>query len=134
MLAEFEAGVELVGAEVKSLRAGKVSLPEAFAKIENGEAWLCNMHISPYAQASHGAPDPLRRRKLLLHRREIKRLGSQTREKGLTMVPLDIHFRRGKAKVTIALARGRKTRDRREVLKRKAAEREVDRAIRDSDS
>ncbi len=132
VLEEFEAGLVLRGAEVKSLRDGKASFTDAFARVEGGEVWLHNLHISPYENASVDAPDPTRRRKLLLGRREIDRLGARTREGGLTLVPLDIHFRRGYAKVTLALARGKKHRDRREDLKRKAMGREAERAVQDA--
>ncbi len=132
VLEEFEAGMVLKGAEVKSLREGRVSFTDAFARIDQGEVWLHNLHISPYGNASIDAPDPVRRRKLLFRKREIDRLLAQTRESGLTMVPLDIHFRRGYAKVTLALARGRKHRDRREELKQKTMKREADRAVHEA--
>src|SRR5690606_25905401 len=103
----WEAGLVLTGPEVKSVRAGKVSLAEAFARVENGEVWLYGMHISPYDPASRWNADPVRTRKLLLNRREIRRLIGATREKGLTLVPLDLYFRRGYARVTLALARGK---------------------------
>lgn len=127
----WEAGVVLTGPEVKSIRAGKVSLAEAFARIDNGEAWIYGMHISPYDPASVWNTDPVRPRKLLLHAREIRRLIGATREKGYTLVPLDLYFRKGLAKVTLALARGKKLHDKREDVKRRAAEREIERAIKD---
>lgn len=132
VLEELEAGIVLRGAEVKSLRDGKASFTDAFGRVEGGEVWLHNLHISPYENATVDAPDPTRPRKLLLRKREIDRLLSKTRESGLTLVPLDIHFRRGYAKVTMALARGKKHRDRREDLKKKTMEREADRAIQDA--
>ena len=129
VLEEIEAGVVLRGSEVKSLRRGKASFTDSYGRIESGEAWLHNLHISPYDKAAAGAHDPVRPRKLLLKRREIARLASKTLERGLTLVPLDIHFRRGYAKVTLGLARGKTQRDRREDLKRKAMQREADRAM-----
>lgn len=132
ILEQVEAGLVLRGAEVKSLRDGKASFADAFGRIDGGEAWLHNLHISPYEQATIDAPDPVRPRKLLLHRREIERLRSKTREGGFTLVPLDLHFRRGFAKVTLGLGRGKKHRDRREDLKRRTMQREVERAKREA--
>lgn len=130
ILEELEAGLVLVGAEVKSLREGDASFTDAFARVDNGELWLYNLHISPYEQASIDVPDPKRPRKLLAHRREIERLATRTAEQGLTLVPLDLHFTRGRAKVTLGLARGKKLHDKRETMKRKVMQREVDRALR----
>lgn len=130
VLDTWEAGLVLAGPEVKSLRDGKLSLNDAFGRVENGEVWLYNLHISPYNPASRWNLDPARPRKLLLHRREIRRLIGAVHEKGLTLVPLDVYFRRGYAKVTLALARGRKRHDKREELKRRETEREVQRALR----
>lgn len=130
ILDTWEAGLALTGPEVKSLRDGNVSIAEGFARIDGSEAWLHGVHISPYDPASRWNEDPVRPRKLLLHRREIRRLIGATREKGLTLVPLDIYFRRGYAKITLALARGKKLHDKREDLKRKAAQREVEREFR----
>ena len=130
ILEELEAGLVLVGAEVKSLREGNASFTDAFARVDNGELWLYNLHISPYEQASIDVPDPVRPRKLLAHRREIDRLAARTAERGLTLVPLDLHFVRGRAKVTLGLGRGKKLHDKRETMKRKVMQREVDRALR----
>lgn len=130
ILDEIEAGLVLVGAEVKSLRAGDASFTDAFARVDDGELWLYNLHISPYEQASIDVPDPKRPRKLLAHRREIDRLAAQTAERGLTLIPLDLHFTRGRAKVTLGLARGKKLHDKRETMKRKVMQREVERALR----
>jgi len=130
ILEELEAGLVLVGAEVKSLREGDASFTDAFARVDDGELWLYNLHISPYEQASVDVPDPKRPRKLLAHRREIERLAARTAERGLTLVPLDLHFARGRAKVTLGLARGKKLHDKRETMKRKVMQREVDRALR----
>lgn len=132
VLDTWEAGIVLTGPEVKSIRAGKVSLAEAFARVEDGEVWLHGMHVSPYDPATRWNTDPVRPRKLLLHAREIRRLIGATREKGLTLVPLELYFRRGLAKVTLALARGKKLHDKRETLKRRTAEREMERAVRES--
>jgi len=130
ILEELEAGLVLVGSEVKSLRAGQASFTDAFARIDSGELWLYNLHISPYGQASIDIPDPMRRRKLLASRRQIDRLDSKTAEKGLTLVPLDLHFTRGRAKVTLGLARGKKLHDKRRSLKQSDMQREEDRALR----
>lgn len=132
VLDTWEAGIVLTGPEVKSIRAGKVSLAEAFARVEDGEVWLHGMHVSPYDPATRWNTDPVRPRKLLLHAREIRRLIGAMREKGLTLVPLELYFRRGLAKVTLALARGKKLHDKRETLKRRTAEREMERAVRES--
>ncbi|MEX0837462.1 MAG: SsrA-binding protein SmpB [Gemmatimonadota bacterium] len=129
ILETFEAGLALKGPEVKSLREGKVAFHDAFARIERGEAWLYSLHISPYEQANRANVDPLRTRRLLLHKQEIRKLVGQVEEKGLTLVPLDIYFVRGYAKTTIAVARGRKLHDKREVLKRKQLDREARRAM-----
>jgi SsrA-binding protein len=129
ILETFEAGLVLKGPEAKSVREGKVGFQDAFARIENGEVWLHSFHISPYEQANRFNEDPLRTRKLLLHRHEIRRLIGKVEEKGLTLIPLDIYLRRGYAKVTLALARGRKTYDKREKLKRKTQEDEARRAM-----
>lgn len=131
VLETWEAGLVLVGPEVKSIRAGKVSLSEAFARVDNGEAWLYDMHISPYDPASRWNVDPVRPRKLLLRSQELRKLIGATREKGMTLVPLDLYFRRGYARVTLALARGKKLHDKREDLKRRDAEREIERATRE---
>lgn len=129
ILETFEAGLVLKGPEVKSLREGKVAFHDAFARIERGEAWLYSLHISPYEQANRANVDPLRTRRLLLHKQEIRKLVGQVEEKGLTLVPLDIYFVRGYAKTTIAVARGRKLHDKREALKRKQQDREARRAV-----
>lgn len=129
-LDRYEAGIVLKGPEVKSLRGGKVSFQDAFARIEGGEAWIYNLHISPYEQANRNNVDPLRTRKLLLHREEIRRLIGKVEEKGLTLIPVELYFTGGMAKVSLALARGRKLYDKREKLKRQDQEREARRAIR----
>lgn len=126
----WEAGIVLLGPEVKSARDGRVNLAGAFATVDGGEVWLHDMHISPYDPASQFNADPLRRRKLLLNRREIRRLIGATQQKGYTLVPLDVYLRGGRIKLTIALARGKKLYDKRETLKRKEAERDVERAVK----
>ncbi|MAG29842.1 MAG: SsrA-binding protein [Deltaproteobacteria bacterium] len=127
----WEAGIQLTGPEVKSLRDGRANLGDAFATVYRGEAWLEKMHISPYEPATRANPsDPQRRRKLLLHRHEIDRLDGRVAEKGLTLVPLTVYFRRGRAKVELALARGKHRYDKRETLKRREGDREAQRAMR----
>jgi SsrA-binding protein len=129
VLETYEAGMELKGPEVKSLRSGGVSFQDAFARVDGGEVWLHSLHISPYEQANRFNVDPVRPRRLLLNRREIRRLVAKTGEKGLTLVPLDIYFSRGYAKVTLAVARGKKLHDKREELKRRQPDREARRAM-----
>jgi SsrA-binding protein len=129
ILDTFEAGMELKGPEVKSLRAGNVSFQDAFARVDGGEVWLHNLHISPYEQANRFNEDPVRVRRLLLNRREIRQLAVKTQEKGLTLVPLEIYFVRGYAKLALAVARGKKLHDKRETLKRRQQDREARRAM-----
>ncbi len=129
ILDTMEAGLVLRGPEVKSLREGKVSFQDAFAMVENGEVWLYNLHISPYAPADRMNRDPTRTRKLLLKKHEIASLVGKVRQKGLTLVPLDLYFRRGYAKVTLAVAKGRQLHDKRDKLKRETMEREAERAM-----
>ena len=126
----YEAGLALLGTEVKALREGRVSLEDGYAEIRNGEAFLVNVHISPYAYGNQFNHDPLRPRKLLLHKREIKRLLGKVKERGFTLVPLSLYFVRGKAKVELALARGKKLYDKREELKRRALEKELKRGYK----
>ncbi len=130
VLDTWEAGIVLTGPEVKSVRAGRASLAEAFGRVDRGEVWLHDMHVSPYDPASRWNTDPVRPRKLLLHRSEIRRLIGAVQEKGLTLVPLDLYLSHGHIKVTLALGRGKKLYDKREDLKKRAAEREVERAFR----
>jgi SsrA-binding protein len=130
VLETFEAGIELKGSEVKSLRQGKLNLRDSFARIEKGEVFLHNCHISPYSHATQFAPDPLRPKKLLLHAREIKKLAGKVSEKGLTLVPLSMYFKRGRAKVELALAKGKTLVDKRETIRRKTMEREIEREIK----
>jgi SsrA-binding protein len=126
----YEAGIVLAGPEVKSIRAGKVSLNEAFARVDGNEAWLYGLHISPYDPASRWNVDPTRERKLLLHRREIRRLIGATQQEGFTLVPLELYLKDGRVKVGIALARGKKNYDKRDDMKKRDAEREIQRAVR----
>jgi SsrA-binding protein len=121
----FEAGLALQGAEVKSLRAGRGTLGDAYGIVKDGEAFLLNAHISPYSHADAREYDPNRTRKLLLHKAEIRRLLGKTREKGLTLVPLQIYFKNGRAKVELGLGRGKKLYDKREDMKRRDADREM---------
>ncbi len=130
LLEKFEAGIALVGTEVKSLRAGRANLTDSYAQIDNGELFLYNMHISPYEQGSIYNVDPTRKRKLLMHKREIMRLLGKIKEKGLTLIPTKIYFNRGKVKVEIALAQGKKLHDKRAVQKEKDAKREIDKALK----
>jgi len=123
----YEAGISLLGSEVKSLRLGKVSLGDSYAKIKNGEIYLVDAHISPYPYANRFNHDPLRPRKLLLHKREIQRLTGKVQEKGFTLIPLRLYFSDGKVKVELGLAKGKKQYDKRETLKRKTIEREIER-------
>lgn len=125
----FEAGLVLTGTEVKSLRAGRASLVDAYARIKDGEVWLENAHIPEYLQGSWTNHEPRRARKLLMHRAEILRLVGKTRESGLTLVPLSLYFKDGKAKVEIALGRGRRAYDKRQALSERDARREMDRAV-----
>ena len=125
----YEAGVVLVGTEVKSLRAGHASLVDGFATIDDGEIFLRNVHIPEYTEGSWTNHDPRRTRKLLLHKGEILRLIGKTKESGLTLVPLSLYFRDGKVKVELALARGKKSYDKRQDLARRDADREVSRAL-----
>ena len=126
----YEAGVALTGTEVKSLRAGRASLTDGFAQVSDGEVWLHNVHIPEYAQGTWTNHQPRRIRKLLLHRKEIDRMVAKTKEQGLTLVPLSLYFKDGKVKVELALARGKRTYDKRHDLARRDAAREVERALR----
>jgi SsrA-binding protein len=128
---ELEAGIQLTGSEIKSIRAGRVNLRDAYARIENGELWLVGAHISPYQQASGRAQhDPTRPRKLLVHKKQLDYLRSKTEAKGYTLVPLRLVVRHGLAKVDLAVARGKKLYDRRAALAERDAQREIERALR----
>ena len=131
ILETHEAGLVLQGTEVKSLRASRADLKESYARIDGSEAWLLGLHISPYAQGNRANHDPLRPRKLLLHRGELNRLLGKIMEKGLTLVPLRLYFKQGRAKVELGLARGRKTLDKRHAIREREETREVQRALRE---
>jgi len=126
----YEAGIALTGTEVKSLRAGRANLKDSYAGVENGEMYLFNMHISPYEHGNRFNVDPVRARKLLLHKSEINRLFGKAKQQGLTLVPLKVYFKRGRAKVELALAKGKKIYDKREAMAEKDARREIERAVR----
>jgi len=126
----YEAGLVLTGTEVKSLREGKAQIKDGYAALRDGEVWLHNVHIPPYAPASRENHEPERPRKLLMHKREIDRLIGKTREKGLTLVPTRLYFSGGRAKVEIALARGKDVGDKRQAIKEREMKREMERAIR----
>ncbi|MCU9593191.1 SsrA-binding protein SmpB [Caldibacillus thermolactis] len=127
----YEAGIVLQGTEIKSIRAGRVNLRDAFARIEKGEVFMYNVHISPYEQGNRYNHDPLRPRKLLLHRREIDKLMGETKEAGYSLIPTKIYIKDGYAKVEIALAKGKKKYDKREAMKNKEAKREIERAFKE---
>lgn len=127
----FETGIVLSGTEIKSIREGQINLKDGFAKIENGELWLYNVHISPYAKGSYYNKEPLRPRKLLVHKQEIRKLLAQTREKGFTLVPLKLYLKEGRlAKVELGIAKGKQLHDKRDTAAAKDAAREMERAVR----
>jgi SsrA-binding protein len=130
LLERVEAGIALTGSEVKSLRQGRASLSRAYAEVRDGEAWLVGCHIADYGSAGYAGHDPDRDRKLLLHRREIDRLAGRVAERGLTLVPTKLYFKDGRAKVEIALARGKELRDKRREIARREAERAIERALK----
>jgi SsrA-binding protein len=129
ILETWESGIVLTGTEVKSLRGGKASIKEAYARVRHGEVFLEGMNITPYEQGNRYNHDPVRSRKLLMHRREIEKLIGAVEQRGLTLVPLELYFKNGKVKVVLALGRGKKQHDKREDLKRRVAERETARAV-----
>jgi SsrA-binding protein len=129
----LEAGLVLTGTEIKSVRAGKVSLTDGFARVREGEAWLENVYVAPYEQGARENPDPRRRRKLLLRRGQIADLGAKTQQKGLTLVPLKVYLKRGRAKIELGLARGKHTYDKRHALAEREAKRDIERALRARD-
>ena len=131
VLETFEAGIALLGTEVKGIREGKANLRDSFARVEQGEIWLYNVHINPYSHRGYVDHDPKRRRKLLLHKQEIRKLIGRTVERGLTLVPTRMYFRNGKVKVSLALARGKQSHDKRETIKRREAERETRAAVKE---
>lgn len=130
VLETFECGIVLRGAEVKSIRFGRANLQDAYARVEDGEVWLYGMHVSPY-EFSRGDLDPVRRRKLLLHHKEIMELTRATEEKGITLVPLRVYFKDGRCKVEIAIARGKARYDKRQAIATRDAQRETDRILKE---
>jgi SsrA-binding protein len=133
LLDKYEAGIVLLGSEIKSIRAGQISIKEAYVRTDGREAWLVNAHIAHYDPASHQNHEPKRDRKLLLHRREITKLWNEVRQKGTTIIPLRIYLRSGKAKIEIAVAKGKRKYDKRQAIAKRDAQREVERALRKRD-
>lgn len=129
----YEAGISLKGSEIKSIRAGQISIKEAYVQIDNHEAWLMNAHIAPYVQASYYGHEPRRKRKLLLHRKEIDRLWDEVRKKGVTLVPTRVYLKNGRAKIEIAVGRGKKQYDKRHEIAKRDAQRDMDRNLRRRD-
>lgn len=132
VLDTWETGIVLLGTEVKALRQGRANLQDCFARLDRGELWLYNLHISPYEQGNRFNHDPLRPRKLLMHRNQLRKLVGQVEQKGLTLVPLDLHFTGGVAKVNLALVKGKQLHDKRETLKERADARDMERAYKDN--
>ena len=130
ILETFEAGVALLGTEVKAIREGRVNLRDSFARVEDGEVFLYNVNISPYSHRGYANHEPLRRRKLLLHKEEIRKLIGRTVERGMTLVPIRLYFKKGKVKVAVSLAKGKKDYDKRETIKRRETERETRAAVK----
>jgi SsrA-binding protein len=131
ILETFEAGIALLGTEVKGIREGKANLRDSYARVEGAEVWLYNVHINPYSHRGYVDHDPKRRRKLLLHKQEIQKLIGKTVEKGLTLVPTRLYFKNGKIKVALALAKGKQARDKRETIKRREIDRETRAAVKE---
>ena len=130
LLETFEAGVALLGTEVKAIREGRVNLRDSFARVEDGEVFLYNVNISPYSHRGYADHEPLRRRKLLLHRDEIRKLIGKTVERGMTLVPVRMYFKNGRVKVAVSLAKGKKDYDKRETIKRRETDRETRAAVK----
>ena len=130
ILETFEAGVALLGTEVKAIREGRVNLRDSFARVEDGEVFLYNVNISPYSHRGYADHEPLRRRKLLLHKEEIRKLIGKTVERGMTLVPVRLYFKNGRVKVALSLAKGKKDYDKRETIKRRETERETRAAVK----
>ena len=131
LLETFEAGMVLLGTEVKAIREGRVNLRDSFARVEDGEVYLYNVHISPYSHRGYAEHEPLRRRKLLLHRNEILKLIGKTVERGMTLVPVRMYFKKGRVKVAVSLAKGKKEYDKRETIKRREVDRETRAAVKE---
>jgi SsrA-binding protein len=127
----FEAGIALLGTEVKGIREGQANLRDSFARLEKGEVWLFNVHINPYSHRGYVDHDPKRKRRLLLHKHEIRKLIGKTVEKGLTLVPTKMYFKNGKVKVVIALAKGKQDRDKRETMRKRETDRETRAAVKE---
>jgi SsrA-binding protein len=130
LLETFEAGLVLLGTEVKAIREGRVNLRDSFARVEDGEVWVYNVHISPYRNRGYSDHDPKRRRKLLLHRSEIRKLIGKTVEKGMTLVPTRLYFKDGRVKVAVSIAKGKKDYDKRETIKKRETDRETRAAVK----
>ena len=130
VLDKWEAGLALLGTEVKAIREGRVNLRDSFARIDNGEVWLMNVHISPYSHSGYAGHDERRQRKLLMHRDEIRKLTGQVAQKGLTLVPLELYFKKGRVKVLLALVKGKQAHDKRETLRRREVDRETRAAVK----
>jgi SsrA-binding protein len=130
LLDTFEAGLVLLGTEVKAIREGRVNLRDSFARVEDGEVFIYNVHISPYSHRGYADHEPLRKRKLLLHRSEIKKLIGKTVEKGMTLVPTRLYFKDGRVKVAVSIAKGKKDYDKRETIKKRETERETRAAVK----
>ena len=130
-LETFEAGIALVGTEVKSIRGGGANLRDSFARVEGGEVWVYNIHVAAYRNRGSSDHEPTRRRKLLLHRQEIRKLIGKTTEKGMTIVPTRMYFKNGRVNIAIALAKGKKAHDKRETIKRREADRETRAAVKE---
>lgn len=127
----YEAGIELVGTEVKSIRGGKANLKDSYAQIKNGEVFVCSMHISPYEQGNIFNRDPMRERKLLLHKKEILKLMGYTSQQGYTLIPLSLYLKKGRVKVSLGVAKGKKNYDKRQAIAEKSAKRDIDRRIKE---
>ncbi len=130
VLETFEAGIALLGTEVKSIREGTVNLRDSYARLDNGEVWLLNLHIGPYSHRGYAGHEERRQRKLLLHRHEIRKLTGKVAEKGLTLVPLRMYFKGGRVKVAVALAKGKQAHDKRETIRRREIDRETRAAVK----
>ena len=130
VLETWEVGIVLLGTEVKAIREGRVNLRDSYARVENEEVWLLNVHISPYSHRGYAQHAELRQRKLLLHRHEIRKLVGRTAEKGLTLVPLEVYFNKGRVKVLLALAKGKQLHDKRETIRRREVDRETRAAVK----
>ena len=131
VLDTWESGVALLGTEVKAIREGRVNLRDSYARVDNGEVWMMNVHISPYSHRGSAEHAELRQRKLLMHRHEIRKLVGKTAEKGLTLVPLEIYFKKGRVKVLLALAKGKQAHDKRETIRKRDVDRETRAAVKE---